>query len=378
MTADPAASLPPTEYQPQRRARLLIGVLGVAVAYAVLPYLPGLLGAAVLHVIGAPAYRRLARHLPPRVAAVLVTVGMTVLILLPVAWLAGVVLGEAPDTLRRLQEGDFVARLRTLRIGPFEVGAELARVSGALISWLSGQAFGFFGSATRGILNIFLALFGLYYMLLSADSLWERFRRYLPFSDENREILRARFHSVTEAMLLGILLVAALQGSIVGFGFYLVGLPNALFWGGITACVSVLPVLGSAIVWVPGVLVLLAQQRVGAAIALAAISLLLATNVDNIFRPIVYRRVSNVHPMITLVGAFAGVSLFGLVGLLLGPLAILYFFELLRMYDEEYGYRHRALAADPSSAIPAPTAAPVAPPVATPRPAPVAHPTEHR
>jgi len=64
-----------------------------------------------------------------------------------------------------------------------------------------------------------------------------------------------------------------------------------------------------------------------------------ASNVDNVIRPLVYRRVSNIHPMITLVGAFAGVRYFGLLGLLLGPLAIAYLFELLRFYREEYGTR---------------------------------------
>jgi predicted PurR-regulated permease PerM len=64
---------------------------------------------------------------------------------------------------------------------------------------------------------------------------------------------------------------------------------------------------------------------------------LIASNIDNLIRPMVYRRVSDIHPMTTLVGAFAGVKYFGLPGLLLGPLAIAYFFELLRFYREEYG-----------------------------------------
>jgi predicted PurR-regulated permease PerM len=123
----------------------------------------------------------------------------------------------------------------------------------------------------------------------------------------------------------------------VGLGFWTVGLPNPMAWALVTALVSVLPLLGSALVWAPGVVVLLAAGRYVAAGVLAAIGVLVASNVDNLIRPLVYRRFSGVHPMATLLGAFAGVELVGLVGLLLGPLAISYVFEMLRLYEQEYG-----------------------------------------
>jgi predicted PurR-regulated permease PerM len=97
----------------------------------------------------------------------------------------------------------------------------------------------------------------------------------------------------------------------------------------------VLPILGSSLVWLPGAAVLALDQRYGAALLLVAIGALIASNLDNLVRPLVYRRVSNVHPMVTLVGAFAGVRLFGLSGLLLGPLAISYLLELLTVYERE-------------------------------------------
>jgi predicted PurR-regulated permease PerM len=91
------------------------------------------------------------------------------------------------------------------------------------------------------------------------------------------------------------------------------------------------------LVWLPAVLVLLAEGRYGQAAIMLVIGGGIASNVDNVIRPLVYKRVSNIHPMITLVGAFAGVRYFGLLGILLGPLAIAYLFELLRFYREEYG-----------------------------------------
>jgi predicted PurR-regulated permease PerM len=322
---------------PRQRAGTLIGVLGLAILLAVGPFLMGLLGVAVLHVICSPLYRRLSTRLSGRIAALLIVLGAALLLLLPGAALVGVVIDQAGDTVKSMSGTTAFARIAAIRIGTFDVGAQITRAGGTMLSWLSGQAFQFFGSATRATLNLVLALFGLYYMLQEADPLWERFRAVLPFSDPAREALKDRFYSVTRATLLGTVLTAFLQGSIVGIGFALVGLPNAAFWGVITACVSVLPVLGSALVWLPGVVILLANDRYAAATGLALLGGIVASNVDNVVRPFVFKRVSHIHPMVSLVGAFAGVNLFGLIGLLVGPLAITYFFELLRLFREDYG-----------------------------------------
>jgi predicted PurR-regulated permease PerM len=152
------------------------------------------------------------------------------------------------------------------------------------------------------------------------------------------------------------------QGGLIGFGFWLVDFPNPLFWGVVAAFTSVLPVIGSTLVWLPAALILLAQNRYGAAALLVAISAGIAGNVDNIIRPIVYKRMSNIHPMITLVGAFAGVRYFGLLGLILGPLSIAYLFELLRFYREEYGAGDEPVVPVDVRSTPVPQIAASAPP----------------
>ena len=158
----------------------------------------------------------------------------------------------------------------------------------------------------------------------------------LPFSAASAELLRARLRSVTEAMLLGVALTAAVQGAVVAAGFRLVGFRDPAFWGVVTAVASIFPLFGAAMVWAPGVLILLVGQRYGDALVLLAIGAGVASTVDNLIRPMVYARVSHIHPMTTIVGAFAGVAWMGMVGLLVGPLALSWFFELLRIYRLEY------------------------------------------
>ncbi len=224
---------------PRDRAGLLILVLGGAILLTLTPFVSGLLGVGVLYVILVKPYRWLGRILRPGIAASITLVAALIIVALPLAWLIVLVVGQAPDALRSVQDSAVFARVGELHIGDVQVGAELAKASGMLISWLSAQLFSF---------------------------------------------------------------------------------------------------LGSALVWLPAVMVLLGQGRYGAAAVLAVIGGVIASNIDNvILLPLVYKRVSNIHPMITLVGAFAGLRYFGLVGLLLGPLAIAYLFELLRAFREEYG-----------------------------------------
>jgi predicted PurR-regulated permease PerM len=321
---------------PRQRAAAIILVLGSAIALALLPFLSGLLGAAVLYVLSAEGHARLARITRPGIAALVTLLLAVVVIALPLAWVIAIVIDQAPQTLRTVQESDVFARLAALRVGHLELGAEVAKASGTVVRWLSTQALALVGSAATASVNVVIAFFGLYYLLNSASSLWQQFRYYIPFSAATAEALREHFFRVTRATLIGTLLTALAQGTVVGLGFLLVGLPNPLFWGTMTAFVSVLPVLGSGLVWIPAMLILLLQGRPGAAVVMLIAGWVVASNVDNVIRPLVYRRVSNIHPMITLVGAFAGIKYFGLPGLLLGPLAIAYFFELLRFYRLEY------------------------------------------
>lgn len=336
---------------PRERAGFLILALAAGIALALSPFYSGLLGAAVLYVVFIGPYRWLAPRLTAGAAAAITLVAALVMVALPLGWLVGLVITQAPDALRSLQGSALFARIGAWRVGTLNVGAELAKGSGTLISWMSSQLFTFVGSATSATLNLVIAFFGLYYMLRSGSQMWAAARSYIPFAPTTSVALRDRFFGVTEAMLLGTALVALLQGSLVGIGFAVVGLPDPLFWGTVTAFASILPVLGSALVWLPATLVLVAQNRYGAAVTLLVIGGVVASNIDNLIRPLVYRRVSNTHPMITLVGAFAGVQYFGLVGLLLGPLAIAYLFELLHFYQQEYGARAED-ARGPGSAPP--------------------------
>jgi predicted PurR-regulated permease PerM len=165
---------------------------------------------------------------------------------------------------------------------------------------------------------------------------WLDARPYIPFSEENTEKLGRRFKDVTVSTVIGTGVVAAIQGALLGFAFWVAGLPNGLFWGVVTMAFAILPVVGSGLIWGPAAIVLYMQGRPVAAILLFVWGAIIVGSVDNFIRPLIYRRFSTIHPLITLIGAIGGVAHFGLLGLLIGPLALSYLFELIRMYREEF------------------------------------------
>ncbi|MBI4503289.1 MAG: AI-2E family transporter [Gemmatimonadetes bacterium] len=320
----------------QQRAAIVVMLLGVGIVFALMPYVTGLVGGIVFYVIFAPVNRELRRHLPPSAAAGIVLALVVLLLVMPSVPLAGAIISQAHDLATGVVQSPILARVSEFRIGPYNVGARLAGLGQEVLSWLGTSAFSLIGTATRLVLNLTIALFGLYFLCVRPTETWELVRPYIPFSEHNAERLRKRFQDVTTSTLIGTGLTAVIQGVFVAVGFWVTGLPNAVFWGVLTVVFAILPVLGSGIIWAPGAATLALSHRWGAAIGLTVWGIVVVSNVDTVIRPMVFRRWAQIHPFVTLVGALGGIRYFGILGLLIGPLALSYFFELIRMYREEY------------------------------------------
>src|SRR6266480_4003143 len=290
-----------------QRAALLVLLLGIALVIALTPYATGLIGIPVLYAVFAPVHEWLSLRARPKVAASLVVVLALFLIVVPGVSFAGLIVNQAQQITGSVVRNPILGRIAQLELGGVDIGPRIADLGAKIVGWLGSSAFGLVGTATRLALNLTISLFGLFYLLLRPGETWEAVRPYIPFSAKNTEKLRQRFRDVTTSTIIGTGLTAAAQGAILGLAFWIVGLPNALLIG----------------------------NRPGPAALITLVGLFVG-NVDYILRPMVFRRWANIHPLITLVGALAGVPYFGILGLLIGPLALSYFFELVKMYREEY------------------------------------------
>jgi predicted PurR-regulated permease PerM len=321
-----------------QRAAFIVFALGAALLWSLTPYATGIIGIPVLAVLFAPIHNWMIRRgLPEAPTALAVTLFGAVVVILPIILFAGLVINEAQQVTSSVLQSPVLERLSTIQVRGIPIGPRIAEIGGSIVSWLAGNAVGVVGTATRLALNLTIAFFGLYYVLkVPGEDPWLNARPYVPFSEENTDKLGKRFKDVTVSTVIGTGVVAMLQGVLLGSAFMVVGLPNALFWSVVTTALAILPVVGSGLVWGPAAIMLAIQGRPVAAVLLAIWGVAVVGSVDNFIRPIIYRRYAEVHPLITLIGAIAGVSHFGLLGLLIGPLALSYLFELIRMYREEY------------------------------------------
>ena len=321
-----------------QRAALIVFALGAALLWAVLPYLTGIIGIPVLAVLFAPVHNWMVRRgLPEAATAMAVTLFGAVLFIVPIILFAGLLINEAQQVAANVLKSPILERLSALEVGGLRVGPRIAEIGGNVVSWIGASAVGLVGTATRLALNLTIAFFGLYYVLkYPGEDPWMNARPYVPFSSRKADKLGKRFKDVTISTVIGTGVTAMIQGALLGIAFLFVGLPNAFFWSVVTTALAILPVVGSGLVWGPAAIVLALQGRPVAAIGLAVWGVAMVGSVDNFIRPVIYRRYAEIHPLITLIGAIVGVSQFGLLGLLIGPLALSYLFELVRMYREEY------------------------------------------
>src|SRR5438552_14238377 len=270
-----------------QRAALLVLLIGVALVIALTPYATGLPGMPVLYAVFAPLHAWLSMRARPRVAASLVVALALFLIVVPGVSFAGLIVSQAQEIATGVIRNPLLGRLRELRLGGIDLGPRLADLGATVVTWIGSSAFGLVGTATRLALNLTISLFGLFYLLLQPHETWEAVRPYIPFSAKNTEKLRQGFRDVTTSTIIATGVTAAAQGAILGLAFWIVGLPNALFWGVVTMVFGILPIVGSGLVWVPAAIALLIGNRPGPAALITLIGLFVG-NVDYILRPMVF------------------------------------------------------------------------------------------
>src|SRR5262249_52864599 len=223
----------------RQRAAWLILALGLGLLWVLWPFGTGLLGALVLYVVFAPLHRVLTRWIRPGAAAgVAVLLGL-VLVLGPGISIVGLVANQAQEMATGVIRSPLLSRLSEVRIGPYAVGAQVESVGSQLISWVGSSAVGLIGTATRLGIQLTIAFFGLYYLLVAPRGAWGSARPFIPSPTESAEVLGVRFRDAPFPPRVGTGLPAAVQGLLVALGFWATGLSTPPFWGVVTFVLSI-------------------------------------------------------------------------------------------------------------------------------------------
>ena len=189
------------------------------------------------------------------------------------------------------------------------------------------------GSAANILVTLLVMYFLLYFMLVQMRGFEAALLKYAPFREQHALKFAVALRNATYANVLGQGIIALTQGFLLANGFWIFGLPDPIFWGVIGAFISFLPVVGAPTLSIPASIILFAQGHTLKGILLLAYGLLFIGNVDNFLRMIINKRIANTHPLISIIGVFIGIPLFGILGLVFGPLLLSYFLLLLEIYE---------------------------------------------
>jgi len=200
------------------------------------------------------------------------------------------------------------------------------------LKWLVSNMGSLVSGATQILFDIVLTIVALFFFLKDNDKIKKALILFSPLDDKYDNLIYQKLDLVVNSVIKGTLFVAIVQGLVAGIGFWIFGVPSPTFWGTITAIISLVPGLGTAIVILPAVIYLLLNGTYLATIGLAIWGIVIVGLVDNILRPIAYKNGISAHPIFIFFSIFGGVYLFGPLGLIFGPIVLSFYITLLEIY----------------------------------------------
>lgn len=193
---------------------------------------------------------------------------------------------------------------------------------------------------TKGTINFFLQLFvlfyAMYFFMKDGNDILDRILFYSPLPRESETMLVEKMVSVTRAVLKGSLVVGVIQGGLAGLAFLIVGIPGWAFWMTIMMLLSIIPAIGSALIWGPAAIVLFVQGPFWTAMLFTLWCTAVVSSVDNFLRPILIGRDTRMPDLLVLIGTIGGIILFGVLGFIIGPIVASLFLAIWYLYGETF------------------------------------------
>ncbi len=319
----------------------LVMLIGVSLAFAaiLLPYFAAILWAVIVAILFEPAYRRLLAVMPARRngAALLTLLMILAIVVLPAALLTVALLNEAASVYQRIQSGNldpeqiFVAFESAIpawlsdaldRLGIGNIAAVKDMFGGgaaAGVRAVLGQAL----SIGQGVFDLFVKLMVMLYLafflIRDGETIQQRVSAAIPLQTDHLQLLVERFIVVVRATIKGSIVVAILQGLIGGIVLWALGIEAALLWGVLMGAASLLPAVGTGLVWVPMALYLFLSGSIWQGIVLVVCGLFVIGMVDNVVRPVLVGRETRIPDYVVLITTLGGLQIFGLHGIVIGP-----------------------------------------------------------
>lgn len=319
---------------------VLLLLLGYFSYLVVRPFMSYLLFSIVLVMLTYPAYAWVAKRMGrPRTASILFVLALIFLIIVPGITLGVLFINQAPQAYESFVEAVDVSAIQSgaeILFGPeVDVEAQVQRSVSDFRSYIVRSAPQFLSSAGDVAIGFFILFFVMYYLFVQAGQIMVRLREISPLSQTHHDALISNINSVVRGVIEGQIVLGLIQGFMAGLVFWILGVPNALFWGFITAVMSMLPVVGSFMVWLPIAGWLFLSGMFWQGVTLLIVGSTIISQSDNVLRPYLVSKYAEVHPALVLIGVLGGMSTFGIIGFIVGPLILALFMAFLKFYGNE-------------------------------------------
>jgi predicted PurR-regulated permease PerM len=326
-------------------------LLGYFAFLIVEPFLVPLAWSAVLAIFFYPLHEKLLRKLKPTGAALTSTLGVTLLLIVPAIVVLVFTAREALDATARLQSalavhGQGPSEGLTLRAEEWvrlrlpeswralDVSAPLQQAAERTATFLGAKFAGLLKNLVSFFVDLFILIFALFFMFRDGEAIVRGTKHLLPFDEDIQTDMVEESKELIFASVAVGLLVASIQGVLGGVSFALVGIPTPVFWGVLIAFFSLVPVVGSALIWVPTALWLGFTGHWGKALLVVVICGGVSTVADNIVRPMLLRNRTRLNELLLFIGVLGGLEAFGLLGLVAGPTIVAAAMGVFRVYME--------------------------------------------
>lgn len=318
---------------------VIILFMGIIIFRQISPFLGGLLGALTIYILvrGQMRYLVEKRKLKRGLSALLITAETIFVFLIPLGLTVWMIVNKLQDI--NLDPQTYIAPIQQVaefikeKTGYDVLGKDtltfivsmLPRIGQIIMESISSLA-----------INLFVMIFVLYFMLIGGQKMEAYVNDILPFNESNTQEVTNEINMIVRSNAIGIPLLAIIQGGVAMIGYFLFSAPNILMLGFLTCFATIIPMVGTALVWFPVAAYLAISGDWFNAIGIAAYGAIVVSQSDNLIRFILQKKMADTHPLITIFGVVIGLPIFGFMGVIFGPLLLSLFFLFVNMFKKEY------------------------------------------
>lgn len=314
---------------------IIVIVLGLFLAYAVKGIVGAILGTLVMYTLfrNLNIYLIEKLHWNKALSSVTIIIISVFIIVLPFIGIGTMLVNKAVELQQNPKWiSDITASINNFagdKLGKPDIIQEQLEASSAYFGKLLTSLL---GGAANLFLEITVMYFILYFLFVNYKGFENSLVNYLPFDDKDAKVFGEELKNITYSNIIGQTFIAIVQGACLSLGFWIFGASDPLFWGVICAILSFIPLLGPPLIFVPASIILMTQGATWSGIGLLIYGFGLVINIDNVLRLLIAKKIGDIHPIITVVGVIIGIPLFGIMGLVYGPLLLAYFLIAVRIY----------------------------------------------